>query len=196
MNVSENLLKSLAASGDRSTNPLQMVWPIRGNPVALIEFSRLEDWQAFVGRLGLQRATPDIVRLKFERAQKLYLLGWLEFDVIKAGELAALAALELALKDRYGQNVRDKRGEMKFARLLDYLVTGDGLSDAKIPTIQKSGGTAIPFLTLKTKTTQGETKLSDIRNNLAHGYPFDGFPYGGLLELARDLIEYAYRNWP
>jgi hypothetical protein len=37
--------------------------------------------------------------------------------------------------------------------------------------------------------------LAEIRNQLAHGYPFDGLAYAGLLELVRDLIEYAYRNW-
>ena len=31
--------------------------------------------------------------------------------------------------------------------------------------------------------------LSVARNGLAHGYPFDGFPTGGLLELIRDVID-------
>lgn len=31
-------------------------------------------------------------------------------------------------------------------------------------------------------------------NVAAHSYPFDGLPRGGLLELIRDLIEYAYRG--
>jgi hypothetical protein len=47
------------------------------------------------------------------------------------------------------------------------------------------GGTIVGLLT-------GER--TDIRNDLAHGYPFDGFPQSGLLELVRDLIEYAYRD--
>jgi hypothetical protein len=29
---------------------------------------------------------------------------------------------------------------------------------------------------------------------MAHGDPFDGLPVGGLLELVRDLIGYAYRD--
>ena len=36
--------------------------------------------------------------------------------------------------------------------------------------------------------------LADIRNDSAHGYPFDGFPWAGMLELVRDLVEYAYRH--
>jgi hypothetical protein len=30
---------------------------------------------------------------------------------------------------------------------------------------------------------------------MAHGDPFDGFPVGGLLELVRDLITFAYRHF-
>jgi hypothetical protein len=36
--------------------------------------------------------------------------------------------------------------------------------------------------------------LAEIRNEMAHGLPFDGFPRAGLLELVRDLIDYAYRG--
>jgi hypothetical protein len=191
MNLSADFLKALAVSADRSADPLRIVWPAPGNPVALVEFCTFAEWRDFVFRLGMQRATPDIVRLKFERAQKLYLLAWLDFDLIKAGELVALTTLELALKDRYGDKVRDNKGQMNFSRLLRYMPAHDGLTDAKIPMIQRSGGAAIGFLTGDTQPS-----LSEIRNKLAHGYPFDGFAYGGLLELVRDLIEYAYRDWP
>jgi hypothetical protein len=189
MNVSDDLVRALAAAGDRSGNPLQIVWPMPGNPAGLIAFSTFSDWLGFMRRLGLLRMTPDIVRLKFERAQKLYLLAWLEFDLIKAGELVALTALELALMDRYGDKLSKKK--RSFSDLLRYMVVQDGLTDAKIPMIQRCGGSAVGFLTGDNKPS-----LNKIRNGLAHGDPFDGFPYGRLLELVRDLIEYAYRNWP
>jgi len=38
--------------------------------------------------------------------------------------------------------------------------------------------------------------MADLRNESAHGAPFDGLPQAGLLELVRDLIDYAYRDWP
>jgi len=42
--------------------------------------------------------------------------------------------------------------------------------------------------------------LADRRNGMAHGDPFGesgaGGPCAGLLELLRDLIDYAYRDWP
>ena len=38
-------------------------------------------------------------------------------------------------------------------------------------------------------------RLAERRNGLAHGDPFEGLPTGGLLELARDLINFAYRGY-
>ena len=66
----------------------------------------------------------------------------------------------------------------------------DGLTDQKIPMVRRCGGSAIGFV-------NGESKpdLTEIRNRQAHGDPFDGLPVGGLLELVRDLIEYAYRDF-
>ena len=36
--------------------------------------------------------------------------------------------------------------------------------------------------------------LVEIRNRAAHTDPFDSAPWGGLLEVVRDLIEYTYRD--
>lgn len=168
-----------------------MAWPVAGNPVGMISFSTFAQWHSFILELSLRRAAPDIVRLKFERALRLHLLAWLDLDLIKAGELVALTTLELALTDRYGDKVRDKRGKIYFQRLLAYMPEHDGLTDAQIPIVQLSGGTGVAFLTGKAQPT-----LAKIRNKLAHGDPFDGFPYAGLLALVRDLIDYAYRHWP
>ena len=41
-----------------------------------------------------------------------------------------------------------------------------------------------------------QVRLSDLRNDMAHGDPFEGPPTGGLLEVVRDVIVYAYRNFP
>jgi len=47
------------------------------------------------------------------------LLGWVDFSVVKAGELAALIALELALMDRYGGRI--SKNKRSFASLLKYM---------------------------------------------------------------------------
>jgi hypothetical protein len=137
----------------------------------------------------LRGGIPQIVAAKFGRAQKLHLLAWFDFDLIKAGELIALTALELALTDRYGGKVRDKRGKILFSRLLAFMPRHDGLTDQALPMIRRCGGSVVSLLSGERKPS-----LAKIRNDLAHGYPFDGFPNAGLLELVRDLIEYAYRG--
>lgn len=179
--------RSHIALADRD-EPVLLAWPTPGNPGGFIRFDKAADWRDFVEGLGIDTRIPDIVRAKFARAQTLYMLGWVDFSVVKAGELAALIALELALMDRYGGLI--SKGKRSLAALLKYMVEVDGLTDAQIPMVTRCGGTAVGQLTGKTRPT-----LAERRNTLAHGDPFEGLPTGGLLELVRDLINFAYRNY-
>jgi hypothetical protein len=168
--------------------PLLLAWPMSGNAGGFMQFETAAEWRAFIEGLGIDSRIPDITRAKFARAQTLYLLGWIDFGLVKAGELAALIALELAVTDRYGGHI--PKNKRSFAALLNYMVEVDGLTDAQIPMVTRCGGTAIGQLTGETHPT-----LAERRNTLAHGDPFEGLPTGGLLELARDLINYAYRSY-
>ncbi len=168
--------------------PILLPWPTDGNAGGFMQFQKAADWRAFVESLGIDPRIPEIVRAKFARAQTLYLLGWADFSVVKAGELAALIALELALMDRYGGHL--PKNKRSFTALLKYMVENDGLTDAQIPMVVRCGGSALGQLTGATRPT-----LAERRNALAHGDPFDGFVTGGLLELARDLINFAYRHY-
>src|SRR5665213_3550076 len=88
-------------------------------------------------------------------------------------------------------------------RLLQHMVEKDGLTDEKIPMFQKYGGSIVANLyepdasrkARKGTITAPPMTVAEIRNSLAHGDPFDGLPWSGLLELVRDLIEYAYRDY-
>lgn len=168
--------------------PVLLAWPTQGNVGGFLRFEIAADWRAFVDSLAIDARIPEIVQAKFARAQTLYLLGWVDFSVVKAGELAALIALELALMDRYGGRV--SKNKRNFAALLEYMVNSDGLTDAQIPMAVRCGGKVIGQLTGEIHPT-----LAERRNALAHGDPFDGLPTGGLLELVRDLINYAYRHY-
>jgi hypothetical protein len=168
--------------------PVLLAWPTPGNPGGFVRFEKATDWRGFVEDLGIDTRIPDIVRAKFARAQTLYMLGWVDFSVVKAGELAALIALELAVMDRYGGRI--SKGKRSFAALLKYMVDSDGLTDAQIPMVMRCGGTVVGQLTGETRPT-----LAERRNTLAHGDPFEGLPTGGLLELVRDLINFAYREY-
>ena len=72
--------------------PVLLAWPTPGSPGGFLRFEEAADWRQFVEGLDINIQIPDIVRAKFARAQTLYLLGWVDFSVVKAGELAALAA--------------------------------------------------------------------------------------------------------
>lgn len=190
MALSNDFLDAVALAATRCSGPRVVPWPIPGNPAGLVSFADFAEWRAFLLDLSLRNTIPEIVRAKFERAQKLHILAWIDFDLIKAGELVALTALELGLADRYGPKARTKYGNATFAHLLRYMPEHDGLTDDKMPMIRRCGGTIIDLVAGKTPHT-----LADIRNDAAHGFPFDGFPWTGLLELVRDLIEYAYRDF-
>lgn len=175
--------------GPRREPPFLLPWPLDGLPSGWLEFHEPEQWRDFVASLGLPIHIPEIVAAKYRRAQMLYFLAWLYPDLIKAGELVALTALELTLRDRYGNTVKGRRGDKPDFDTLLRCLQKDGLTNEKIPMVRRSGGNAVGFVTGK-----NQPSLADRRNDLAHGDPFDAMPCAGLLELVRDLIVYAYRN--
>jgi len=215
MMLTANYLDAIATARDPSSGPLIMPWPMPGNLGGFLSFATLSEWREFVRQFGLHPAVPLIVSAKFERAQKLYVLAWIDFDLIKAGELIALTALELALTDCYARREAERRrmviakkieeekrkiskGEKwwaenaSFADLLKYMVDHDGLTEDQVPMNRRCGA---PSKVLGLLTRDTNPSLPYIRNDLAHGAPFDGFPWAGMLELVRDLINYAYRDY-
>ena len=214
MPLPPDYLAAIAGARAPSSGPLVVPWPMPGNLGGQVSFSTFTKWRAFVLSLSPRRAIPEVVVRKFERAQKLYVLTWLDFDLIKAGELVAMTALELALTDRYagaeterrrklvaGKAENEKRKISKsekwwteyvsLADLLKYMVERDGLTEEQIPMNARCGA---PSKVIGRLTGEARPSLSDLRNDSAHGAPSDGFPQAGLLELVRDLIDYAYRD--
>lgn len=193
---------------DRLTLPLTLMWPRPGNPgPVFLSFSYLEEWLRFIEEFNLNPLVPQLMWGKYHRAQRLYYLAWIDYDCIKAGELAAMVALELALIDRYGGIDQAKRpgngGSPTLGSLIAYMVEKDGLTDDQLPSFHKYGGGVIVqnlYETTKERKARGNTtsppmNLVARRNRAAHGDPFDNMPCAGLIEVVRDLIEYAYRHF-
>jgi hypothetical protein len=88
------------APARQDAEPFRVPRPMPCNPASFPAFTTYAVWRAFVVQFSLHPALPLIVSAKFERAQKLCILTWIDFDLIKAGELMALTALELALTGR------------------------------------------------------------------------------------------------
>jgi len=105
MTQQETFLETLARQLAPRVAFLTLPWPQPGQPAGFRTFETLSEWRLCVEDLGLRQGIPEIVAAKYRRAQKLYLLAWLDIDLIKAGELVALTALELALNDCYGDKV-------------------------------------------------------------------------------------------
>jgi hypothetical protein len=148
----------------------------------------------------------------FDRALKLYLLAWLDFELVSAGDMAALAALNHSLRDCYlgyfreqhTKRVMDKarrknrsptlsenfRPEIiSLTALLLHMPKRDGLTDDQLPCVRKYGGSVVSLL-----TGGLDPSLAEMRNLMMHGNPFGSAYRSGLLEVVRDLIEYAYRH--
>jgi len=214
MPLPPDYLDAIADARDPSLGPLIVPWPMPGDLASMVQFSTFAEWRSFIFALRLRRDVPEIVAANFESAQKLYVLAWLDFDLIKAGELIALTALELALTDCYAGKESARRRKLvakkaqnekrpisksekwwveytSFADLLNFMVERDGLTEDQVAINRRCGHTSKVIDRL---TGESRPSLAEIRNDLAHGAPSEGFPSAGLLEIARDLIGYAYRD--
>jgi len=180
---------------DFRKGPFTIMWQTPTSVAEQVTFEEPSEWQRCIRNFALRTAPPYMIVAKYRRALTLYELAWFSYDVLKAGELAALVALELALLNQYGATAKPtqkprKNGDLvraSLSQLFRHMQTHDGLSPAVIPALLRNNVTdIIPIL----------ENLLRIRNGLAHGDPFDGHHQVGLLELVRDLIDYAYRARP
>lgn len=215
MAITAEFLEIVVLAATKSPGIAMLPWPTQGNPSGFMSFKSYDEWQVFILNLNLRPGLPDIVVRKFERAVKLHLLAWTDIDLIKAGELVAMTALELVVKDRYLHKAvvprreaairkakkearepykyeMERADQVPFFDLLKFMVDHDDLTDDKLAIYHRAGGGSV------IAGLNGDVKpgLSGIRNRLAHGHPFETLPWAGLLEVVRDLIEYAYRDWP
>jgi len=88
---------------------------------------------------------------------------------------------------RAGQLV-DKRVQKYGGAVVRNLYETDAAREARLYEVQsdrkvKRAMAAVPPMT-----------IDAIRNRAAHGDPFDTLPWGGLLEVVRDMIHYASRD--
>jgi len=167
----------------READPLQWWGPVPGNPVVPRQFTRLEDWRAFVTDLCPLGEPPEIIAHGYARTLRVLYLAWLDGSVIKLAELAALANLESTIVIRYHKRFRGLEAALK------HLVEQGGVTDTDLRMVRECGR---PVLANLLKTDRGGPALSEVRNQLAHGDPFETSPRAGLFEVVRDLVDYMY----
>jgi hypothetical protein len=174
-----------SSDANRGAGPLLLPGPIPGNPVALRTFSDIEQWRGFVLGLQLEGHPPDLIHHSYERMLRVLYLAWLDASIIKLAELAALACLEASIKSRYNEKFSGLEAALK------YLVGKGGVTDRALRSVQISGGAVVQNLLRNSKDGSG-SGLSEIRNRLAHGDPFEATPWAGMFEVVRDLIDFMY----
>lgn len=80
-----------------------------------------------VGRIELHEGVPEDIRVQFETARNLYLYAWFVYRFYPVVELQAYACMELALRDRFEEEMLAK-GMKKLTfgpglkRLLEYAI--------------------------------------------------------------------------
>lgn len=167
----------------RENDPLRWIGPVSHDPVAVREFTRLDDWRAYVLDLCPLSEPPELIARGYARTMRLLYLAWLDAAVIKLAELVALAALESAIQYRYSKRFRGLEAALR------YLIQYGGVTDGDLRVVRDCGGSVVANLV---KTGPGGPALSEIRNQLAHGDPFETMPRAGLFEVVRDLLDFMY----
>ena len=149
----------------------------------ILEFNDIAEWRdhLYTCRIRSHRV-PTVYADQFHVALKLLLFAWADGHVLKTAELAALSALESSLKFVYYQRFYSAtpKKQIGLADCLEYMEKEDKLAE-----IYQYG-----------KFKGQPNALNVIRNGIAHGGLFTGFPWGGLMETVRDIIEHAFRNYP
>ncbi len=149
----------------------------------ILEFNDIAEWRDHLYTFRIRSSrVPVVYAAQFHIALKLLLFVWTDGHVLKAAELVALSALESSLKFVYYQRLHSAmpKKQIGLADYLEYMENEDDLSE--IYHYEKFKGQP--------------NALNVIRNGIAHGDLFTGFPWGGLMETVRDIIERAFRNYP
>lgn len=140
-------------------------------------------WREYVTGLSPLGEPPEVIARGYSRTLRVLYLAWLDASVIKLAELAALANLESAIKCRYHKRFKGLESA------LNYLVEQVGVTDADLLVVRECSGSVVANLL---KMDHGGPALSEVRNQLAHGDPFETMPRAGLFEVVRDLIDFMY----
>lgn len=98
----------LAAKRLRAGGTLSVPWVLPLDQLPFRTFESLQEWLEALVSLDLDQssAIPTVVREKYLRALKVYLAAWVDADILVIAEAAAYGAMELAVRDQYGERVR------------------------------------------------------------------------------------------
>jgi hypothetical protein len=106
MTIAPDLLATLAFAAEKFPGSRTLPRPSPCTPGGFVEFADFAAWQRVILGFRLSSGVPLNMADLFDRALKLHLVAWLDFDLVTAGEMAALTALEHSLCDCYTSGPR------------------------------------------------------------------------------------------
>ena len=163
-----------------------------------------DDHHAGVATIQLVEAVPADIRIQFDTARNILLYSWHVYRFIPIAELAALACVELALKQRFG-GATERPG---LKRLLDRAISQGLVRDAGFRVYQRGQTVRQLARLIEPSNTEGRPadlleysrvlvdSLPERRNDLAHGST-NLLPGGFItLEICCDLINQLFSGAP
>ena len=162
------------------------------------EFPTVEQWYNYVQSL---RIPPHQIPLPyldaFDEALRALFMTYLLPEFCKMAEMKALSTLETALKDAYhhqmckqtARKTKPKAGESSTGSVHRCAALADCLEWAE----QHDG--LEPNLFDKSIGQRRPEALNVIRDKQMHGKLEEMFPWGGLFEVIKSTVGYAFRNW-
>ena len=163
----------------------------------LRQFISIKEWYAYIRTLRIQPKQVAIPYIDaFDEALRALFLSYLFPEFSKLGEMKALAVLEGALKEAYRHKMCERTVKPKapgtnptvehrprcasLDECLEWAVKYDSLE---------------PKLVDSTIGRRRAEALNVIRNKQMHGTFEEMLPWGGLFEVIKETIEYAFRGW-
>jgi hypothetical protein len=87
--LSHDFIAAVSRAAAGVAGPFTTHWPMPGALGGIVSFNTFEQWQRFVEELSLHNEIPSIVAVKYARALKLFLLAWIDADLIRPPRLSA-----------------------------------------------------------------------------------------------------------
>ena len=195
MTIAPDFLAALAFAAEKFPGSRTLPWPAPKQLGGFVTFADFAEWQQIILGFSLSDGLPLNMVDLFDRALKLYLAAWLDFDLVTAAEMAALAALEHSLRACYLGDFRERHNKkavakaksekrelkleenfrperISLATLLRHMHERDGLTDDQLPCVRKYGGSVTTLLTGeadRASPTCGTSGCTAIRSAAAIG---------------------------
>lgn len=98
----------------------------------------IEGHHADISAISLNSDVPENVRVQFETSKNLYLYAWFVYRFYPVAQLHAFTCLELALRERFGNELQNSKKWQRLSDLLDYAAKNGHLRNENFEVWQRA----------------------------------------------------------